>query len=496
MRLAAFRGRLCRLPRTARFPVFMKSAPRNDRDRLRTAGKRRPPARRRDGRYADGRPGFEQLEPRQLLAVAHPGYVLYRPTGGAAAPLSKPAPYGLSPTQIRHAYGFDQITLPGTATVADGSGQTIAIVDAYNDPNIRGDLQAFDQQFGLPDMDASTFVIMSQTGQHDDLPGLDPTPPGSGSTWDLEISLDVEVIHALAPACKHHPRRGEIQRGGRSADGNQTGAATSGSRGRLDELRLFRVQRRHDHRRDLHHARSVTPVSRLSRRPATAGSPAFIRRSRPTCLATGGTTLSVDADGNRIPQPGDGGTGETGWSGSGGGISILEPKPAYQNGVVTQSSTMRTTPDVAFDGDPNTGVSIYDSYDYGTINPWVKVGGTSLAAPAWAALIALADQARVSIGLPSLDGATQTLPTLYAMSGNDFNDIITGNNGTPAGPGYDLVTGRGTPKAASSRERPHRPVPSGRKQSRCRRVRRHASDRFRDHIQQPLCNQRHPRERL
>src|SRR5207302_5794573 len=100
-----------------------------------------------------------------------------------------------------------------------------------------------------------------------------------------------------------------------------------------------------------------------------SGLPGFYPSFSPNVLAAGGTTLSVDADGNRIPQLGDGGTGETGWSGSGGGISILEPKPAYQNAVVTQSSTMRTTPDVAFDGDPNTGASIYDSYDYGTINP-------------------------------------------------------------------------------------------------------------------------------
>ena len=79
-------------------------------------------------------------------------------------------------------------------------------------------------------------------------------------------------------------------------------------------------------------------------------------------------------------------------------------------------------------------------------NPWVRVGGTSLSAPAWAALIAIADQSRASIGLGSLDGATQTLPMIYASS-SDFNDITVGNNGYSRRPGYDLVTGLGTPKA-------------------------------------------------
>ena len=123
--------------------------------------------------------------------------------------------------------------------------------------------------------------------------------------------------------------------------------------------------------------------------------------------------------------------------------------PPIKRGSFNQSATSRTTPDVAFDADPITGISIYDSYDYGAATPWVKVGGTSFAAPAWAALIAIADQARSTVGLGSLDGATQTLPMLYAAPSSDFNDITSGDNGFSAGPGYDLVTGRGTPRVAA-----------------------------------------------
>ena len=102
---------------------------------------------------------------------------------------------------------------------------------------------------------------------------------------------------------------------------------------------------------------------------------------------------------------------------------------------------------MSFDANPSSGVSIYDSWDFGTSTPWMQLGGTSLSAPAWAGLIAIADQGRVAAGLTTLDGPSQTLPLLYSMPSADFHDIITGDNGTSAGPGYDLVTGRGSPNA-------------------------------------------------
>ena len=94
------------------------------------------------------------------------------------------------------------------------------------------------------------------------------------------------------------------------------------------------------------------------------------------------------------------------------------------------------------------GVAVYDSYNGGTANPWYQVGGTSLSAPCWAGLVAIADQLRVSQGLGPLDGRSQTLPALYGLPAADFHDITSGSNGGfSAGPGYDKVTGRGTPVA-------------------------------------------------
>jgi hypothetical protein len=128
------------------------------------------------------------------------------------------------------------------------------------------------------------------------------------------------------------------------------------------------------------------------------------------------------------------------FGGSGGGISTYEAKPSYQSGV-TQSSTKRTNPDVAYDANPSTGVVVYDAGSY------YAVGGTSAGAPQWAGLVAIADQGAAVQGNAPLTGATQTLPALYATSQANFHDVISGNNGYSATAGYDLVTGRGTPKA-------------------------------------------------
>jgi len=158
----------------------------------------------------------------------------------------------------------------------------------------------------------------------------------------------------------------------------------------------------------------------------------------PNVLGVGGTSIvTVDSTGTY--------GSETGWSGSGGGISSVESIPSYQIGV-TPSSTKRTTPDVAYDADPNTGVYVYFQ------GGWYAFGGTSIGAPQWAGLVAIADQGRAAINQPSLDSSSQTLPAIYNLSSSDFNDITKGSTRfrgktLSAGPGYDLVTGRGSPKA-------------------------------------------------
>ena len=173
------------------------------------------------------------------------------------------------------------------------------------------------------------------------------------------------------------------------------------------------------------------------------GAPDSYPSASPNVVSVGGTSLYLTAQNNY--------SSESGWNGSGGGISADEAQPAYQQGVVTQSSSYRTNPDVSYDADPNTGFPVYDTLNNGTSAPWGQWGGTSDAAPQWAALIAIADQGRAVYGKSPLDGPTQTLPTLYSLPAGDYHDITTGTStGSPnysAGAGYDLVTGIGTPYA-------------------------------------------------
>ncbi len=167
----------------------------------------------------------------------------------------------------------------------------------------------------------------------------------------------------------------------------------------------------------------------------------------PNVLSVGGTSLTLNGTSGNYQS-------ETTWytnstEATGGGISTLESRPGYQNPVSAAVGAYRGTPDVAFDADPGTGVAVYDSYNGGLSNPWIRTGGTSLAAPAWAGLIVIADQGRIAAGLHSLDGPSQTLPEIYTISQyGSFHDITTGNNGSiSAATGYDLVTGVGTPNA-------------------------------------------------
>jgi hypothetical protein len=177
------------------------------------------------------------------------------------------------------------------------------------------------------------------------------------------------------------------------------------------------------------------------------GTPSGSPADSPNVLAIGGTSLTLNSDNTWAS--------ESGWSGSGGGYATAFTKPGYQNGItsVSDPSGMRMAPDVSFDADPNTGVAIYDSYGYGsTSKPWVQIGGTSLSSPSWAGLIAITDQDRVANGLSTLSAST-THSTLYSLPPSDFHDETSGNNGHGsvagynAGPGYDLVTGLGSPIA-------------------------------------------------
>ena len=343
---------------------------------------------------------------------------------------------------------FGQYAGDGGSGLLSSNRPTIAIVDAYDDPNAQDDLNAFSLQFGLPQFNGAgpTFSKIGQTGTSA-LPGMAPI---WDSSWELEESLDVEWAHAIAPQA--NIVLVEANNGTSFADIAQAVSTAANYPGVVAVSMSFSWgefsgETTYDtyfttpsgHAGVTFLAASGDSGAMGQGYQATNpldGYPAFSRN----VVAVGGTSLHIT---------GRSYSGETGWAGSGGGVSQLEsPQPTYQSGVVTQSTTRRTGPDVSMDADPWTGVAIYDSYDYPT-DPWINVAGTSLAAPMWAGLIAIVAQGRALAAgqADSLDGATQTLPGLYSLPSADFHDITSGNNGYAAGIGYDLVTGLGSPIA-------------------------------------------------
>lgn len=135
--------------------------------------------------------------------------------------------------------------------------------------------------------------------------------------------------------------------------------------------------------------------------------------SSPSVVAVGGTSLFVSDSGQY--------QFESAWAGSSGGYSRYEAEPAFQRSI--QNTGKRSSPDVSFDGDPDTGVSVYETSLQTGHGSWQVVGGTSLGTPAWAGIIAIVDQGRAVEGQGSVDGATQTLPTLYALPSSDFHQV-------------------------------------------------------------------------
>ncbi len=422
----------------------------------RTGGHRNPARRRHcrelgiSARSVCCGPAVEELEGRQMLAatatttvarVAVPtlinlGRVAAPDTVKPAGSPSTAAPY--TPQQVETAYGDNSIVFNGI--VGNGAGQTIAIVDAYNDPNIVSDTAAFNTRFGLPQFNAGgpTLQVLNQTGGTT-LPTNTNTTLGD---WDLEESLDVQWAHSMAPQANiilfesNTANDPDMDQAEVTAAGWQGVSVVSNSWAEgefsqeTSEDQYFQTPTGHQ---------GVTFLASAGDSGTPAGYPAY----SPYVVAVGGTNLQIQSGGGYIS--------ESAWSSGGGGISTVEGIPSYQaglNGFNGASKTFRNVPDISADADPNSGVYVYDTWNEGQGGGYFQVGGTSLSSPLWSGFIAIANQGRALAGESTLNGYTQTLPMLYSLPSSDFHDVTSGSNGTySAAPGYDLATGRGTPIA-------------------------------------------------
>ncbi len=341
--------------------------------------------------------------------------------------------YGYNPIQILRAYGIS----------GSGAGQTIAIVEACGSPNIKsnpikgneGDLAAFSAYYKLP---PATLSIYNSPGS-----GQSDTCQQDGVDWALETSLDVEWVHALAPRATIDlviaPTESfvdlfaAVQYAVALTPQPQVVSMSWGGDEFSDEANFDSV---------FQNTGTVFIAS-----SGDSGSGVQYPAASPNVVAAGGTSLYLRPNTGALKFP------EVAWEGSGGGVSQIEAVPDYQV-PFTIGATKRYVPDVALAADPDTGVWVYDSnYDASSGSNWYIIGGTSVAAPCWAAIVALADQLR-AVPRARLTPLTDGHNALYGLAATAaeykkyYRDITNGYNGDyEALVGYDLITGLGSPKA-------------------------------------------------
>ena len=357
------------------------------------------------------------------IAFMRPHYFVHQASG---ASLSTPPSTAFTPAQIRHAYGFDLIT-------NQGAGQTIALVDAYDDANAGNDLSVFSKQFNLPACTTSNgcFRQLYSSGRK----------PQANANWAVEIALDIEWAHAIAPQAKillvEAPSNNLSDLLSAVDFAVRNGASVVSMSWTSGELSSERNLDNH------FVATGVTFLAASGDSGAGVNYPA----ASPDVIAVGGTSLILDQSGNY--------SSETAWSGSGGGLSKYEYEPISQAQfpIANDIHGTRGVPDVSYNANPGTGYAIYDSIGVSGYSGWFQVGGTSAASPQWAALVAIANSQRAAARKANLS-ATGT--SVYAVGKSsltaNFHAVTSGTNGScgtlcDALAGYDYVTGLGTPQS-------------------------------------------------
>ena len=340
-----------------------------------------------------------------------------RPSLTAQPSASPYAAYG--PPNFQAAYN-----LPSSSA---GSGQTVAIVDAYNDPNAASNLAYYRSYYGLP---AANLQVVNEYGQ------TSPLPADAGSTgWASEESLDLDMVSAICPNCKILL----VETDDNSLDNLGTGVDTAASMGagyvsnsygaaEFDGETFYDTY--YDH-----------PGVAVTVSAGDSGYGVEYPAASQYVTAVGGTSLSPESNARGWTETVWGSPG--GGEGTGSGCSAYESKPAWQSDPCAN----RTVVDVAADADPDTGAYVYDTYDQGG---WAIFGGTSESSPIIASVYALA--AGVAPGdLPS------SYPYADANRATDLNDVTSGSNGScsPAylcngEPGYNGPTGLGTPNGVGA----------------------------------------------
>jgi hypothetical protein len=338
---------------------------------------------------------------------------------------------GYGPSQLQSAYNL------ATAAAANGAGQTVALVDAYDYASAESDLAAYRSQFGLPPCTSASgcFTRLNQNGAASPL----PNPPPDGDDWNLEEALDIEMVSAICPNC--HILLVESNNESWTNLGTAVNAAVAAGAKFVSNSYgggEFSGETNIDAAYYTHPGVAVTAAS------GDRGYGPLFPSVSPHVTSVGGTTLSATTGNAR-------GWYESVWStiqnqnglvydgeGAGSGCSAYEPKPSWQPDA--GGCPRRTSSDVAAVADPATGVAVYDTSN--GVGGWVVVGGTSVASPVVASVYALA-------GTPTAGSNPASYPYTHTASLYDVTSGATTacnpNYLCGAEPGYDGPTGLGTP---------------------------------------------------
>ncbi|HVV74647.1 MAG TPA: PKD domain-containing protein, partial [Mycobacteriales bacterium] len=340
---------------------------------------------------------------------------------------------GYTPDDLRTAYGLTG--LPSSA----GGGQTVAVVDAYDDPNALADLNHFDAQYGLPDETSASFEKLNQSG-------IEGSYPSASTGWSGEASLDVQIVRGICHTCRillveandaYTSDLGAAVNAAVAAGATEISNSYGGSETGVSST-IFN---------DYNHPGVVITASTgdngwdgwdlINNAGGTSqNQPAFPSTS-PDVVAVGGTALTLNSDGTRNTEAvWDEDGPENSWvheDATGGGCSTAYTAQAWQADIAgfanTGCGTSRLAADVSALADPYTGFDVYNSYDG---SGWLTYGGTSLASPLVAAMWALAGGAQ-GVSYPAL--------TLYGNAADATPAFYDVTKGYQAGHGVVAVGG-------------------------------------------------------
>jgi subtilase family serine protease len=332
-------------------------------------------------------------------------------------PMVSPAVSGYGPSEFHSGYN-----LPTTVA----GNHTIAIVDAYSNPNVFADLKTYNAAFGLPKFPKCTKLVKTSCLSIRNQYGKKTPLPAGNTGWGLEIALDVQVAHAICQNCRINLYEANTNSFANLGVAVNTAAAKgadaiSNSYGASSDCGTNSAY---------NHPKVAVTVS-----TGDSGFGIACPANQNTVVAVGGTTLNLS---------GGAYVSESAWSGGGSACSSVISAQSWQtsasNWAAIGCGTHRGMADVSADADPATGAAVYDTYGYGG---WLVVGGTSLSSPLIAGVYALAGNV-----------TTWNYPaqSVYLSPGS-LHDVTTGSNGScsthplqcHASVGYDLPTGIGTP---------------------------------------------------